>query len=304
MKQLLLRAMFIASILVFAASCNDDDDDNNNPTPQPSAVFTAEKSDSLGLSDWVASGVTANIENETILMSAIRENEGDTLTFIILGDEEGIYQIDPQGGIFDAQVAYESPGNPISYTAGASTGSSVITVTTIDTAAQTLSGTFIVQLREFVADDEIAFINGVFENIPYISDIGGGVENVGSISASVDGTVVNFPTVLSSPNPLLDAIVFSGLDADGQSMSFSLPSDVTPGTYQLDPTQLPRATYAPFFDLNNPVNYLSLSGTVTISSHNMNTNEIVGTFSFEAGIIGQAAEHSISDGSFDITYNE
>ncbi len=95
MKQILLRATFLASILLVAASCNDDDDNGNStPTPLP-YTFTATETDPITntSADWVATSASAQL-NLDGTFEVMATNGSDEVFFKLSGNQVGAFVVD------------------------------------------------------------------------------------------------------------------------------------------------------------------------------------------------------------------
>ena len=104
--------------------------------------------------------------------------------------------------------------------------------------------------------------------------------------------------------PLLPAkIAVTANDATvSKTVAVSMPANITPGTYTFD---IFGGTYIGQYNPNtNPMNsQASMSGTLTILSHNTTTRRIRGTFNFHAEeILNPAAFTEITEGYFAVTY--
>lgn len=74
--------------------------------------------------------------------------------------------------------------------------------------------------------------------------------------------------------------------------------DQAVGTYQMHAIQTPIGQYIP----DGASYFLSDTGTVTISTHDLLNKIIKGTFSFSAKLDGNSTVYNFTDGSFDIKY--
>ncbi len=199
--------------------------------------------------------------------------------------------------------AYTASTGALAYTSnytGAAGGS--ITVTSVDTAAKTMTGTFTCGLRNL--NGAVSLTEGVFTNIPYSVATPTGGNN--AFACTIDG-VAFAPTQKT-------AILTSGIigitgtlpSATAQkSVALFLPSGAGVGTYDLQLFGDYVGQYQTFSGTTATI-YNPKAGAVskvTISNHNTTTRRIQGTF---YGVFAPptltGSTVNITAGSFDVTY--
>ncbi|MBU0765695.1 MAG: hypothetical protein KJ607_12765, partial [Bacteroidetes bacterium] len=75
---------------------------------------------------------------------------------------------------------------------------------------------------------------------------------------------------------------------------------VSSGIYTLDSLITPKAKY-----YVTGTEFVSKSGTAAITLHNQGSNEISGSFDFNAGVLGTGTiSHTLQSGSFSVTYTD
>lgn len=297
MKQLLLRAMFIASILVFAASCNDDDDDDNNPPSQPTASLSGTVSDPQtgDQSTWTASSISAKFDLTGLTIKAVNGN--DTLSIAVSSPEVGVYPVDLFSPLSSTNYYVSVSETDTTYYTylNATEGGGVVQITESDSANQTISGEFTLIYYNPEDDTDFFFINeGEFSNISYtVPTFETGGE--GSISATVDGTAVDFSTVFAFD--LLGTLSITGTASTGfPSINLGFPSDISAGTYDFGGFGGNSASYT----ANSSDSYVATAGTLEIIS-NSGTN-VTGSFSFTGLNTADSDEIEVTNGSFNVDY--
>lgn len=205
-----------------------------------------------------------------------------------------------QGGTYDlnseatqALVLYDPDTGSEEIAYASSAGS--LTITSIDSTNQTVSGTFNGTLTEASgAQADIEMTDGVFENIPYSGD-----SSQDEGSALVDGEAFEanvFPTVTSGNQ--LTIVLDNDLD---KKINLNLPvNNLEESTHTI--TASPDAYSADYIaeDNNGETVFFSSvadSGSIVISS--LTSDRISGTFSFE-GENDQGTTVDVTEGSFDV----
>lgn len=128
-----------------------------------------------------------------------------------------------------------------------------------------------------------------------------------SFSAKVDGVTFN-NTIYTGQESAGAGIISIVASANGSfpSIGLSMSNTITPGTYTFDGA---FGTKRGMYNVSNSANDIyaagSGTGTLVITSHNMSTNQIVGTFSYTATpVMGSTNtdSHTISEGAFSLQY--
>ncbi|MDN3722779.1 DUF6252 family protein [Aequorivita sp. SDUM287046] len=165
-------------------------------------------------------------------------------------------------------------------------GEGVITISEVNEANKTLSGTF--RFNAFLPGIDTIYVSkGALHNVSYTGGEITDPTNAGLFTAKVDGNPF-LPIIVTSRNTG-NTIITSGSTANA-SIVISVTANVEPGEYSL-----PRGGFAAKFQgVNGPEP--TASGIVKIIEHDTSEMRIKGTFSF----ITNRTE--ITEGQFDVAY--
>jgi hypothetical protein len=197
-------------------------------------------------------------------------------------------------GVYSKDTAYAFATNQ-GISADQSGGT--MTITSIDTAKKTLSGTFSMKVyRQFDGKQKV-ITDGVFKNISYQTVAIPPANASDTFRVKVDG--VQFPVYSVTGISVFVKINISASNQDiSKTVGISVPSNVTVGTYTF-------STFGPDYigQYNVGTSYLSASsGTITIVEHNTTTKRIRGTFNMNAAEIMGTKTATLSEGYFSKTY--
>ena len=126
------------------------------------------------------------------------------------------------------------------------------------------------------------------------------------LSASVDGVAheTSTLTVVNSEFIGVDIVTISTLTAENQSLSIVFPKNIEVGSYNMSPNVTNGNQKVGLYSPDDGVvtSLRSNSGSFSITSYDMTTGEIEGTFEFEAiDIFGQNSdEYAVTSGSFSV----
>lgn len=297
------KMKFIAGMFLFLASftftsCENEPIDgaidlddfgggNNGP-----AVFKADFSGET----WNAStGMTQAVVSGNFISIGAGNADGSTFSMLVEANATGTYPANTN------IVAYTPAGSEFGYWSmnfnneSENTGS--ITITNINTVNHTISGTF--NFKGYWSDMDntsilpVQFTNGVFTNIPYITQ----TETGDTFFAKVNGS--EFVDVdLMAMTTDINGVEFISVGAQTASlddMTVSVRSNLGTGTYNItgdigtDPVQAITTI--------SDVEYHATSGSVTITSKT--ADRIKGTFHYTTD--GSPALN-VTEGAFDIAY--
>lgn len=262
------------------------DGNNNNGNP----VFKADFSGNT----WTATTTFALVSGNLIQISGTKAN-GEGFGFLIDGATIGTYPANENILAFtpaNSEFGYWSVN---SADPDENTGS--ITISEIDTVNKTISGTF--NYKGYWSDDDapsilpILFTNGVFTDIPYITQ----PETTDTFFAKVNGAefvevdILAFEIGIGGQDFISIGAQNSSLDA----ITVSVRNNIGPGTYAITgntATDLVQAIYD--FD---DVDYNAVTGSVTIQSKT--ATRIKGTFNF---VTNGATPFTFTEGAFDVEY--
>ena len=175
-----------------------------------------------------------------------------------------------------------------------------VTITEIDEENETMSGTFFFTGNNPSLMTSKEFTNGIFTNVPYTGTLVSG-DNNNAFFAKVDGdefvedAINGIYTSLAGMTTIAVVATKNSLE----TMSVTLPGDVTPGTYDFASFSAPNAQYN-----IGTTSINSGTGTVTITTHDAVNKKLIGTFQFTAAPLGggTGTSYEITEGSFDVTY--
>ena len=268
-----------------------DPSDFENPTDGP-AVFKADFSGET----WNSTMAQAVVSSNFISIGATRA-DGSTFSILINATGPGTYPANTN------IVAYTPATSEYGYwsinLANDSEDTGSVTITSVNTTNNTVSGTF--NFKGYWSDDTVTsiipvqFTNGVFTNIPFIPNTATG----DTFFAKVDGvefldTLLTGATVGDGPDEWLNVVA---VNASLDDITIAFKKSIGPGTYTITNSTtddvscfLSPASGGDDFD--------GTSGTLTITS--LTTDRVKGTFNF-VGSDGVTTK-TISEGSFDVGY--
>ncbi len=253
---------------------------------------------------WNATTAQANISSGLISIVGFRGANGEGFGFQILGTTTGTYQANQNLLVYtpaNSEYGYWSidPANEAT-----NTGS--ITISEIDTANQTISGTF--NFTGYWSDTLVTnilptvFSNGVFENIPYTSDSTPVSDD--TFSAKFDGVdfvedQIDVVQILSNEAPFnpVEISIVGSKDATDDSVGIRIPYSINVGNYSFNQDTVNFGGSAVINDLL----YIAQSGTVNIISKT--ATRIKGTFSYTAFNFTTNTTKQVTAGTFDVEYN-
>lgn len=260
-------------------SCSDDSDSQkSNAAAEGELVATVDGS------EFETSTQAATLFNGIFNLTAIDASTGDVITITVSDAAEGTFDLGIDS--FENGAVYAINGEN-SYVSLDADGGGKITISEIDLDNGTVTGTFnFTGVRESFDDNNeiiaetIEVTNGAFNKIPLMVDIPGQANS--SLTAKIDGDAVTFDSVNIFGATGTSSLMVSAINnSTHENISLKFPQDVTPGTYDL--TDDIFANYQGFYNPNlggGTTNYLSASGSITISGYNTATGVIQGTFEF------------------------
>jgi len=291
MKKFLLKPLLVfAMAAAVLTSCSDDSDDDNSGTPDaPEGKIVAK----VGDKSFEATG-SAIIANGAIMIGGA--NGSEILTLIVNDTKVGAY--DAKGvkiGVSpDAEINYTPDSKVFFSSTFAADGEKVgtITITDIDQAKKTISGTFSGYAIKDGVSTEIG--SGSFNKVPFTE------QAPSSMAAKIDGTDFN-ATVAVGVTAGGD-IALNGQFLNGSKMLvFSFSQDLKAGTYTI--ADLGEGDVSATYTLGTQTAYWSKSGTFVITKHDATAKRIEGTFNLTLyDIMEEKADVNITNGTFAITY--
>lgn len=284
----LFTFLLLSTTILFSACDNDDDE-----MMEPTASMTC-KLDGV---DWTASGAGASIMNNMINVTGISAAD-QVITITLTGTTVGTYSLDPN---LPNAVAYtaSNDGTAIAFVSNQNISNmnyGEVVISEINMETMRLSGTFTTEVHRLSDGGDLIITEGFFNNIAFEETL---PSSAFELAATIDGTVFDASVVsglVSSGN-----LTITGSDAMGQkAIGLTIPADITPGTYDLGTPGL--SIYGAQYNLDSNTFLSAASGTLTISEHQVADKIIKGTFSFEATDLAGPDTASITDGSFELTY--
>ena len=298
MKKLQITSLFILLFTAFAfTSCNDETIDsaidlngsnnggNNNGN---GAYFRADFSGST----WNAQNTSVVISGNTFSLVATRGTANEGFEFDLNGSSVGSYSANSNF------VAFTPASSTFGYwgvnPASASENTGSVTITSINTTNQTVSGIF--SYKGYWSDSSVTnilpiiFTNGIFNNLPYVTQ----TASTDSFFANVNG--VNFVDNNIIVTTVSNVIQIKATNTASQNIIVGIRDDVTPGSYPITGnvgTDVVQASYK-----FGTVALQAHTGSVTIISKT--ATRIIGTFSFTSS--DGPNQYQITQGQFDVDY--
>jgi hypothetical protein len=297
-KQHLLRLFLLVFSAVSLISCDNEPidsalnladfgDDVTNPTE------TFFKADFSG-STWIAETTAVYISPNSIRIEAVRGAQDEGFAFFLLDNTVGTYLGN------ENLLTFTPAGSDFGYWSynpddeDENTGS--ITITSINTANQTISGFFNFKgywSNEFVNNIlPIVFNNGSFQNLPYVTESPtndtfyakvGGVEFVDTDITALTLTVGS-----------VDLISINARDINDDAITIAVNDNLGLGTHPITTTSTNNTQAR--YEVGGVTN-TAQTGSITIISKT--PSRITGTFSF---VTPGPTSYTISEGQFDVAY--
>ena len=264
------------------------------PNSPGSGSFTATIDGSKFVADKLAA---AAIASGVIALTGLSAN-GEQIVLRVADSSVHQYTLNigsaTNAGVYSKDTAYAfatNQGNSADQSGG------TMTVTSIDTAKKTLSGTFSMKVyRQFDGKQKI-ITDGVFKNISYQTVAIPPANASDTFRVKVDG--VDFPVFSVTGISVFGKINISASNQDvSKTVGISVPSGATVGTYTF-------STFGPDYigQYNVGTSYMSASsGTITIVEHNTTTKRIRGTFNMNAAEIMGSKTATLTEGYFSKSY--
>ncbi len=242
---------------------------------------------------WTAQNTTVQLSANSFQLVATRGTAGEGFGFSLSGGTVGSYAANSNAVAFTpANSVFGYAGvNPANTTEN--TGS--VTITSINTVNQTVSGVF--SYKGYWSDVSvinilpIIFTNGVFNNLPYTT---APVPSNDSFSTKINGT--DFIDTNIAVSTISNVIRIKAFNASSQDVTIGIRDNVTPGTYTITGNigvDVVQASYKP-----NGTSLQAYTGSVTILSKT--TTRIRGTFTFTAN--DGPTVYQFTVGQFDVDY--
>ena len=305
----LLNILFLSLLSISFVSCNEDDDSNE------SGVYEGQLEAIIDGVYYSAddSNASTALFNGTFNLTTTDQVTGETITITVSNASEDTFDLSNSANGLNGG-AYTLNGEN-AYLSVAEGGSGTITITKLDTENFLASGTF-----EFIgarlSDDgngnpiteTVTITSGEFNDLVLVTQVIGEPNN--TLEASIDGEALNADSVTAIEIDLLGntTLTISAINnTSNQNIAISLPGDITEGTHDFDSLPLPGAIigqYTPNLGGGNET-YVSINGTITITSYDIVTGIMEGNFEFTAkdiSEIGNETTYSNTNGSFSVEF--
>lgn len=301
MKRIQIISLFILLFSTFTfTSCDDEaidsaidlsgtgnDGGNNNGN---GAFFRADFSGAT----WTAQNTAVLISGNTFTLVATRGTANEGFEFVLNGSSVGSYNANSNYVAFTPASSTFGYWGVNSVNPSENTGS--VTITSINTTNQTVSGIF--SYKGYWSDSSVSnilpiiFTNGIFNNLPYVTQS----PNTDSFFANLDG--VNFVDNNIFVTTVSNVIQIKATNAGGQNIIVGIRDDVAPSvtSYPITGnigTDVVQGSYR-----FGSVDLQAHAGAVTIISKT--ATRIVGTFSFTSS--DGPNQYQITQGQFDVDY--
>lgn len=326
MKQTIMRRtrFFILPLIIIATFCLNScgeiepiDPVLINPNPNTGTASGVFKVDFDGKT-FVATSVQALVNDSYIAISGLKTPSGELVQIALPApyNKVGTYtwkSIGASGGLIGLAYMPSNGTEPFTGDAKGSGGASdfsgytdtaTITISKIDVTNKKISGTFQftgVKFKDITATsiETKIFTNGSFTEIPFTTDTPVPVTN-NSFSAKLDGVIFTpiYITALNSTGNI-NIIARKGVV---ENISLSFPNTIVPGTYILDSFGDNRGQYIKANNADGSGLFGADVGSVTITSHDKANKKIVGTFKFTANSFIVSEKHTITEGTFSVSY--
>jgi Family of unknown function (DUF6252) len=191
------------------------------------------------------------------------------------------------------------------YVSNSGTAGGTITISSIDTINQLVSGAFQFTLVNPADNSSVTITSGIFSYVPYGNGMGGGTNpppvggDADTLNATVDG--VKFVSSDIIPSLTNGQLLIAGFSLSGsQDIGLLMPPEIKPGSYPLD---FATGLYIGIYNPSPNVTLISQnSGTLVILSHDIVAKKIKGTFDFTASPTGSGTSAVITQGYFSVNY--
>ncbi len=237
---------------------------------------------------WSSDSVWAQITGGRINITGQNTDGGTQILLVANGTSPQTYNLDNSS---TSHAYYTDQG--ITYF----NFSGNMVISEINEADKLISGTFVFDASESGGDSRTV-TNGIFTNVRYFGDIQ--TENLMSVEIDNSGQTWS-PEVITATLANSQIKITGSTTSGSLALEIYLPENVmAPSQNPLDSVTAPKARY-----ISSGSEFVSKSGNVNISVHDFSSNQLTGTFYFDAGVIGSPiVDHTLTSGSFTVTYTE
>lgn len=307
-KIVLFSYLMVSALSAILVSCQQevtDPNGTNNNNPAVTGDFRAK----IEGTQWVANKATAAYRLQGLISITGVSNDKKTVTITLV--DSGVHRytlsdVTPNAAAYQdstlpSVIAFTSNGGAYPAQAGGE-----VNITAIDAVNKKISGTF--SFKAYRQSDGLqrTITEGSFTNLSYSTSLPPS-NSTDTFTVKIAGTQWVPPTVFAVKSPAIPplpaSIAISGTNGTiSKTVGLQMPADITPGSYTLDFFGLTYiGTYLPNANPNN--SQASVSGTLTILSHNTTTKRIRGNFNFVSQeLLNPTASTQLTEGYFSVTY--
>ena len=306
-KRLLYSLIILTGVLVFN-SCQKEVDPSIIATPPPPGA-TGNLKAKIDGTQWVANSYEGAARMLGLINIGGRSTDRKYLSITLTDSGVHNYTLDNMS-LNAASYIDSSLANAVNFTTNQGLGpgdaGGFVNITSIDVPNKRISGTFSFRVFRQMDGAQRTLTEGSFTNLPYVTTLPPS-NSTDTFKVKIAGTLWVPPVILGSKTPaappLTSQIVVTGTSADAtKSVGIFMPDGITPGTYTFD---LFGATYIGLYNPDTDPNHSqgSMSGTLTILSHNTTTRRIRGNFNFHAeALLNPSLNTELTEGYFSVTY--
>ncbi len=303
--------LFLITTFVLLSSCAIDVEPLDPLVTIPEPVVNGQLKVDIDGQTFTATNVQAVVNSSAIAISGIRSNNNDFIQITLPAplNQVGTYTWSDAtvnnallGLIYSnssSEAFISAPNNGDFAAFPEYTDTASISITSINTENKTISGTFKFTGGRFNDAGNLLlkkFTNGSFTNISYSGDISTPTGN--TFFAKVDGA--NFQPISVTSNSLSGSIFVTGKKAGIENITLTVPSTITPGTYEFETFGEYIGMY--IVDTTQNGTFNAASGSFTIITHDISTKKLKGTFNFVGESLFSSVTHTITEGEFEVTY--
>ncbi len=304
----LLKILFLSLLTISFVGCNEDDDSNDSGVNEGQLIATID-----GVS-YSADGTNAStvLFNGTFNLTTNNPTTGETITITVSNASVDTFDLSSNANSLNGG-AYTLNGEN-AYLSNFEGGSGTINITKLDTENLLASGTFeFVGVRESFDDngniitETVTITSGEFNNITLVTQVIGEPNN--TLEANVDGEALNADSVTAIEIDLLGntTLTITAINnTTNQNIALSMPADITVGTHDFDSFPSIGAIigqYTPNLG-GGDESYVSLDGTITVTSYDTVSGLMEGNFEFTARdlLSNDDTIYSITNGIFSVEF--
>jgi Family of unknown function (DUF6252) len=300
MKSRLTSSILVVTLFTLFACQKETSNETGNIPGSAKGDFNATLNDK----QWNADSIQLILVNPNGVSITGVSRTGDQISMILPVFKTGTYMLGTQSS------SYALSGNLLTnvtnvYVSNSGSAGGTITISSIDTINQLVSGNFQFTLVNPADNTSVTIKNGIFSYVSYGTGTGSGTNpppvngGADTLNATIDG--VKFVSADIIPSMANGQLVIAGFSTNGsQDIGLLMPPDIKPGSYPLD---FATGLYIGIYNPSPSVTLISQSsGTLIILSHDLTAKSIKGTFEFTASPMGNGTSAVITQGYFFVNY--